>query len=37
VASYPPPDVTIARISDLLGYQLPALLGAARKGSGTQL
>ena len=30
VATYPPPDLSIARISDLLGYQLPALLGAAQ-------
>ena len=30
VADYPPADVTIARIGDLLGYDLPALLGAAR-------
>ncbi len=29
VATYPPPDLTIARISDLLSYQLQALLGAA--------
>jgi hypothetical protein len=30
VATYPPPDVTIERIGDLLNYDLPALLQAAR-------
>ena len=30
VASYPPPDVTIARIGDVLDYDLHALLRAAR-------
>ena len=30
VAAYPPPDVTIERIGDLLNYNLPALLQAAR-------
>ncbi len=30
VASCPPADVTIARIGELLAYDLPALLGAAR-------
>ncbi|MEX1245907.1 MAG: HAD family hydrolase [Thermoanaerobaculia bacterium] len=30
VAAYPPPDVTIERISDLLGYNLTALLQAVR-------
>jgi hypothetical protein len=30
VATYPPPDVTIERIGDLLRYDLPALLDAAR-------
>lgn len=29
VASYPPADVTISRIGELLRYDLPALLGAA--------
>jgi len=29
VASYPPPDVTVERIGDLLDYDLPALLDAA--------
>ena len=30
VASYPPADITIERIGDLLEYDLPALLGAAQ-------
>lgn len=30
VATYPPPDVTIERIGDLVSHDLPALLGAAR-------
>lgn len=30
VATYPPADVTIERIGDLLHYELPALLGTAR-------
>jgi len=30
VANYPPADVTVERIGDLLRYDLPALLGAAR-------
>lgn len=30
VADYPPPDVSIARIGDLLDYDLAALLEAAR-------
>jgi FMN phosphatase YigB (HAD superfamily) len=30
VATYPPPDVTIERIGDLLDYDLPALLQPAR-------
>ncbi len=30
VATYPPPDVSIERIGDLLDYDLPALLEAAR-------
>ncbi len=30
VATYPPPDLTIERIGDLLNYDLPALLRAAR-------
>jgi FMN phosphatase YigB (HAD superfamily) len=29
VATYPPPDVTIERIGDLVNHDLPALLGAA--------
>ena len=32
VATYPPPDVTIARIGDLLDYDLATLLRAARRG-----
>jgi FMN phosphatase YigB (HAD superfamily) len=31
VARYPVPDVTIDRIADLTSYDLPALLGAARR------
>jgi hypothetical protein len=27
VASYPPPDLTVERVGDLVGYGLPALLG----------
>jgi len=34
VASYPPADVTIARIGKLLEYDLPALLAAARPMEG---
>ncbi len=30
VANYPPPDISIERIGDLLNYDLPALLEAAR-------
>ena len=30
VATYPPPDVTIERIGDLVNHDLPALLGAGR-------
>jgi FMN phosphatase YigB (HAD superfamily) len=30
IATYPPADITIARIGDLLHYDLPALLGTAR-------
>jgi FMN phosphatase YigB (HAD superfamily) len=33
VAACPPADVTIERIGELLHYDLPALLGAGRKGS----
>ena len=33
VATYPRPDITIERIGDLLDYDLPALLEAARSGS----
>ena len=29
-ATYPPADVTIERIGDLVDYDLPALLGASR-------
>jgi FMN phosphatase YigB (HAD superfamily) len=32
VASYPPPDVTIARIGDLLDYDVAALLETAQRG-----
>lgn len=31
VADYPPPDVTVEKIGDLLGYDLAALLGAAQR------
>jgi FMN phosphatase YigB (HAD superfamily) len=31
VASFSPPDVTVERIGDLLGYDLPALLAAGRR------
>ena len=31
VAGCPPADITIERIGDLLRYDLPAVLGAARK------
>ncbi len=31
VSKYPPPDLTIERIGELLHYDLPALLGAARR------
>ncbi len=34
LASYPPADVSVERIGDLLAYELPALLAAAA-GSGT--
>ena len=30
LASYQPADLTIARIADLLGYELPAILNAGR-------
>ncbi len=30
VATYPPADITVERIGDLLGYDLPALLQPAR-------
>ena len=33
-ATYPPADLTIERIGDLLDYELPALLGAARAMEG---
>jgi len=29
IAAYPPADITIGRIGDLIGYDLPALLGGA--------
>ncbi len=32
VAAYPAPDITIERIGDLAGYDLPALLGGMRSG-----
>jgi hypothetical protein len=32
VAAYPPPDISIERIGDLLDYDLTALLGAPRCG-----
>ena len=35
VATYPPPDVTIERIGDLLDYGLPALLEASRSAGRT--
>ena len=31
VASFPPPDITLARIGDFCDYDLPQLLSAARK------
>jgi FMN phosphatase YigB (HAD superfamily) len=31
VAAYPPPDVAVERISDLLGYDLPGLLTAGKR------
>jgi FMN phosphatase YigB (HAD superfamily) len=33
VATYPPPDVTVTRIGDLLGYDLTTLLRAGQRGS----
>jgi hypothetical protein len=30
IAAYPPADLTIERIGDLIQYELPALLGAVR-------
>ncbi|HZO80687.1 MAG TPA: HAD family hydrolase [Candidatus Binataceae bacterium] len=35
VAGYPPADLTIARIGELVNYELPALLNAARVGERT--
>jgi len=35
-ARYPPADLAIARIGDLLYYDLPALFGPARAVGGTQ-
>ena len=32
-AKYPPADVSVERIGDLLGYDLPALCGAASGGA----
>lgn len=32
IAAYPPADITIERISDLIHYDLPVLLGAANSG-----
>ena len=34
LAAYPPADITIERIGDLIQYDLPALLRAGRAGSG---
>jgi FMN phosphatase YigB (HAD superfamily) len=34
VATYPPPDITIERIADLVNYDLPALLAAVRTREG---
>jgi hypothetical protein len=30
IATYPPPDLAIERIGDLVNYDLPALLGAGK-------
>ena len=30
IATYPPPDLTLERISDLVNYNLPALLGVVK-------
>jgi hypothetical protein len=30
-ATYPPSDITIERIGDLVNFSLPALLGAAKE------
>jgi hypothetical protein len=30
IATYPPADITVERIGELVDYDLPALLGAAR-------
>jgi hypothetical protein len=37
VAKYPAPDITIERIGDLLEYEVPAMLGAACKGSESRM
>ncbi len=34
LAKYPPADITVERIGDLIRYELPALLGAQKTGSG---
>jgi len=34
LAKYPPADITVERIGDLIHYELPALLGAQKAGSG---
>ena len=33
IAAYPPGDLTIEHIGDLLNYDLPALLGAAKSNN----
>ncbi|HEY4185853.1 MAG TPA: HAD family hydrolase [Polyangia bacterium] len=35
VASYPPPDITLERIGQLVDYDLPRLIAAARRTTGT--
>ena len=35
IATYPPPDLTIERIGDLVNYNLPALAGALKAGRCT--
>jgi acyl-CoA synthetase (AMP-forming)/AMP-acid ligase II len=36
LATYPPADVSVERIGDLLGYELPALIAAASAMGGSQ-